>query len=157
MPPSFFGSNAFVCGPFCFTFWAVAKSKSACGADSAHLPRAAGQTHSRGATPHAAYFVGLREKQSALHFSKPQKNPEPFGPGFLIGGAKRDRTADLNTASVALSQLSYSPKVRFREGRILAADCGESSILWISRWRLHIPCWRRKIAQRGDSSHAPRV
>ena len=38
-------------------------------------------------------------------------------PGFysrnlqvVIGGAKRDRTADLNTASVALSQLSYSPK-----------------------------------------------
>ena len=31
---------------------------------------------------------------------------------FLIrqgGGARRDRTADLNTASVALSQLSYSP------------------------------------------------
>ena len=26
-----------------------------------------------------------------------------------IGGAKRDRTADLNTASVALSQLSYGP------------------------------------------------
>ena len=26
-----------------------------------------------------------------------------------IGGARRDRTADLNTASVALSQLSYSP------------------------------------------------
>tara|TARA_B100000482_G_scaffold187039_1_gene165295 strand:+ start:332 stop:484 length:153 start_codon:yes stop_codon:yes gene_type:complete len=26
------------------------------------------------------------------------------------GGARRDRTADLNTASVALSQLSYSPK-----------------------------------------------
>ena len=26
-----------------------------------------------------------------------------------FGGAKRDRTADLNTASVALSQLSYSP------------------------------------------------
>tara|TARA_B100001109_G_scaffold250961_1_gene244796 strand:- start:405 stop:611 length:207 start_codon:yes stop_codon:yes gene_type:complete len=25
------------------------------------------------------------------------------------GGARRDRTADLNTASVALSQLSYSP------------------------------------------------
>ena len=28
---------------------------------------------------------------------------------FLLGGARRDRTADLNTASVALSQLSYSP------------------------------------------------
>ena len=27
-----------------------------------------------------------------------------------IGGAKRDRTADLLTASQALSQLSYSPK-----------------------------------------------
>jgi hypothetical protein len=27
-----------------------------------------------------------------------------------IGGARRDRTADLNTASVALSQLSYGPK-----------------------------------------------
>ena len=31
--------------------------------------------------------------------------------GLVFGGAKRDRTADLNTASVALSQLSYSPKV----------------------------------------------
>ena len=29
--------------------------------------------------------------------------------GFLIGGARRDRTADLNTASVALSRLSYGP------------------------------------------------
>ena len=29
---------------------------------------------------------------------------------ILFGGAKRDRTADLNTASVALSQLSYSPR-----------------------------------------------
>jgi hypothetical protein len=28
---------------------------------------------------------------------------------FYNGGAKRDRTADLYTASVALSQLSYSP------------------------------------------------
>jgi hypothetical protein len=26
------------------------------------------------------------------------------------GGARRDRTADLNTASVALSQLSYGPE-----------------------------------------------
>ncbi len=28
----------------------------------------------------------------------------------LFGGARRDRTADLNTASVALSQLSYGPE-----------------------------------------------
>ena len=34
----------------------------------------------------------------------------------MFGGAKRDRTADLNTASVALSQLSYSP---VKEGAIL--------------------------------------
>ncbi len=32
-------------------------------------------------------------------------------PGFVIlGGAKRDRTVDLRTASATLSQLSYSPK-----------------------------------------------
>ena len=29
----------------------------------------------------------------------------------FFGGARRDRTADLNTASVALSQLSYGPDV----------------------------------------------
>ena len=31
----------------------------------------------------------------------------------IYGGARRDRTADLNTASVALSQLSYSPLNEF--------------------------------------------
>ena len=39
-----------------------------------------------------------------------QKTPDLAVEGFMFGGAKRDRTADLNTASVALSQLSYSPK-----------------------------------------------
>ncbi len=29
-----------------------------------------------------------------------------------IGGARRDRTADLNTASVALSRLSYGPSIQ---------------------------------------------
>ncbi len=33
---------------------------------------------------------------------------------MIIGGARRDRTADLNTASVALSQLSYGPLERAR-------------------------------------------
>ena len=33
---------------------------------------------------------------------------------FLIGGARRDRTADLNTASVALSRLSYGPTWKVR-------------------------------------------
>ena len=43
------------------------------------------------------------------------KNPRTFRcEGFVFGGAKRDRTADLNTASVALSQLSYSPKFAFK-------------------------------------------
>ena len=40
-----------------------------------------------------------------------QKTPTLSREGCLFGGAKRDRTADLNTASVALSQLSYSPKM----------------------------------------------
>ena len=31
-------------------------------------------------------------------------------PSFLFGGDKRDRTADLLTASQALSQLSYTPE-----------------------------------------------
>lgn len=38
---------------------------------------------------------------------------------FKIGGARRDRTADLNTASVALSQLSYGPVI---EPTILVAS-----------------------------------
>jgi hypothetical protein len=33
-------------------------------------------------------------------------------PGLVYGGAKRDRTADLHTASVALSQLSYGPIIK---------------------------------------------
>jgi hypothetical protein len=32
-----------------------------------------------------------------------------IGVSINFGGARRDRTADLNTASVALSQLSYGP------------------------------------------------
>jgi hypothetical protein len=34
------------------------------------------------------------------------QKPPHWVRGIKIGGAKRDRTADLNTASVALSQLS---------------------------------------------------
>ena len=30
-----------------------------------------------------------------------------------IGGARRDRADDLNTASVALSQLSYGPTIEY--------------------------------------------
>ena len=42
------------------------------------------------------------------------RSPRPLDDGDTglnqkIGGARRDRTADLNTASVALSQLSYGP------------------------------------------------
>ena len=37
--------------------------------------------------------------------------------GQISGGARRDRTADLNTASVALSQLSYSPTSGLDESR----------------------------------------
>ena len=37
--------------------------------------------------------------------------------GQISGGARRDRTADLNTASVALSQLSYSPDKETRNNQ----------------------------------------
>ena len=53
-------------------------------------------------------------RRSILRFTN--KKPPPFGEGFLFGGAKRDRTADLNTARVALSQLSYSPDKRMACG-----------------------------------------
>ena len=36
---------------------------------------------------------------------------EPYKPSGFDGGAGRDRTDDLNTASVALSQLSYGPMI----------------------------------------------
>ena len=44
--------------------------------------------------------------------AKRQSHNETLSNGDLreFGGARRDRTADLNTASVALSQLSYGPK-----------------------------------------------
>lgn len=44
--------------------------------------------------------------------------PRPLDDGD-IGGARRDRTADLYTASVALSQLSYGPE---NEARILGHE-----------------------------------
>ena len=44
---------------------------------------------------------------------------------FLIGGARRDRTADLNTASVALSRLSYGPTW---EVLIIRAHGGEFNV-----------------------------
>ena len=37
----------------------------------------------------------------------------PSSGAYLIGGATRDRTADLLRARQALSQLSYSPRVGF--------------------------------------------
>ena len=42
---------------------------------------------------------------------------------FLLGGARRDRTADLNTASVALSQLSYGPKY-INQDKVRPGWCG---------------------------------
>src|SRR4051794_21090000 len=45
----------------------------------------------------------------------------------LIGGAKRDRTADLYNAIVALSQLSYGPMGRPADGRAAAGEARETS------------------------------
>ena len=44
------------------------------------------------------------------------------------GGAKRDRTADLNTASVALSQLSYSPLNSMLFGKHVCLNSGAHSM-----------------------------
>jgi hypothetical protein len=64
------------------------------------------------------------------------------------GGARRDRTADLNTASVALSQLSYGPResayfnqaLYYCQGinrKILGLDLGYQKLLltWLNRRR----------------------
>ena len=47
---------------------------------------------------------------STARYEHQQKTPTRMREGSMFGGARRDRTADLNTASVALSQLSYGPK-----------------------------------------------
>ena len=45
------------------------------------------------------------------------KKAIPYGMTFGFGGDKRDRTADLMTASHALSQLSYTPRY-FQMGQV---------------------------------------
>ena len=60
----------------------------------------------------------------------------PTSRGFVVGGAERDRTADLLIANEALSQLSYGPNrgravnsgARHRMGAIYGAGSGESRI-----------------------------
>ena len=51
-----------------------------------------------------------------------------------LGGARRDRTADLNTASVALSQLSYSPNISLDERRNTTdpAECCQARIVAVT-------------------------
>ena len=51
-----------------------------------------------------------RSRENAVHLEYAKK-ASVWMP-FLLGGDKRDRTADLLTASQALSQLSYTPKVQ---------------------------------------------
>ena len=42
-----------------------------------------------------------------------------FIPGKAVGGASRDRTDDLKLAKLALSQLSYGPRLRWWAGEEL--------------------------------------
>ena len=50
------------------------------------------------------------EEQLRGHkFCDKKQKPPLFSEGLNVGGAKRDRTADLLHAMQALSQLSYSP------------------------------------------------
>ena len=54
------------------------------------------------------------------------KKAIPYGMTFCFGGDKRDRTADLMTASHALSQLSYTPKWNYYRYEVLkSADCAK--------------------------------
>ena len=49
--------------------------------------------------------------RNASHSAGPPQNKKDTKTvSFLFGGDKRDRTADLLTASQALSQLSYTPE-----------------------------------------------
>ena len=57
--------------------------------------------------------VSLSRITMSTHSSRQQKERLPNGKRPWFGGAEEDRTPDLNTASVALSQLSYSPKRPF--------------------------------------------
>lgn len=49
-----------------------------------------------------------------LHSKNIGQTKKPPEGGFKFGGPKRDRTVDLNTASVALSQLSYEPELKIK-------------------------------------------
>ena len=46
-----------------------------------------------------------------------KKEKPHFGATFLFGGDGEDRTLDLYTASVALSQLSYAPVFEVKSNR----------------------------------------
>ena len=66
---------------------------------------------------HAEKVALLRRKNAfgrttallAPRMPSQNKKAIPYGMTFCFGGDKRDRTADLMTASHALSQLSYTP------------------------------------------------
>src|SRR5690554_3723587 len=64
--------------------------------------------------------------------------------GLEIGGAKRDRTADLNTASVALSQLSYGPST---DAYIKDPPLGRQHPIPLFLKFFEHPCPRRSINQ----------
>src|SRR5690554_6567314 len=63
---------------------------------------------------------------------------------LFVGGAKRDRTADLNTASVALSQLSYGPST---DAYIKDPPLGRQHPIPLFLKFFEHPCSRRSINQ----------
>ena len=52
----------------------------------------------------------IPNKRKSYNKRKKIKGLKPYSFKPFVGGDKRDRTADLLTASQALSQLSYTPK-----------------------------------------------
>jgi hypothetical protein len=88
----------------------------------------------------AMYAIGFIGKCSPAmhpsfithHASSRQANKKerlPYGKRPWFGGAEEDRTPDLNTASVALSQLSYSPMRPFRPTCVVVVEVRRLELL----------------------------
>ena len=69
---------------------------------------------------------GAKERRYVKNIKKVMKKACFQVKTSLFGGDKRDRTADLMTASHALSQLSYTPKWNYYCYEVLkSADCAK--------------------------------
>ena len=85
----------------------------------------------------------------AFTFRSIMYKKSPLTIGGFYGGAKRDRTADLYNAIVALSQLSYSPLIRLYHfsGISLCQEIADQKVLIPNSARASRPCSGGCLAQ----------